>query len=97
MIRHVAMIRFVEGVDASDVAELDRELGTLPDLVPGIVAFSCGADLGVTDGSWDYVVVADFATVDDYRRYATHPSHVEILRTVTGPRTARVERVQYRI
>lgn len=44
-----------------------------------------GRDVGINEGTYDYVVVGDFATVDDYLVYRDHPDHQALIRDVVRP------------
>ena len=97
MIRHVAVFRFKDSATEAVIDEIDATLATLPDIVPEIVSFSSGRNAHVTDGAWDYAVVADFATADDYTTYATNPQHVDMVKNVVGPHVAEASRTQFEV
>ncbi|GMR02722.1 MAG: hypothetical protein BMS9Abin20_1068 [Acidimicrobiia bacterium] len=97
MIRHVALFRFKEGVTDETIDHIDDVLATLPDIVDEIVTFASGRDVGITDGAWDYAVVSDFASVEDYRTYASNPDHVDMVKNVVGPNVAEAARVQFTV
>ena len=97
MIRHIALFRFKEGTTPDTIDHIDAALATLPDIMPEVIAFTTGRDAGITDGSWDYAVVSDLASVEDYRTYASHPDHVDIVKTVVGPHVEQAVRVQFEI
>ena len=69
------MFRWNDDVDAEHVAAVGAELSKLPGLIPEIAEYRHGPDAGVNEGNFDYVVVADFASVDDYLVYRDHPDH----------------------
>lgn len=97
MIRHVAIFRFKDDVTDEMIDHIDAVLATLPDIVEEIVAFQVGRSAKITDTSWDYAVVADFASAQDYRTYAEHPDHVAIVKNDVAPHLAEVARTQFRI
>lgn len=97
MIRHVAMMRFTESAKPADVEALAAALRALPAVIPEISAYTCGSDLGLTHGSCDFVVVADFATPADYETYAVHPDHVLASATFVKPILADLHRVQFEV
>lgn len=85
MFRHVVMFRWNEDVDDAHVAELGRGLDELGRTMPGVIAYRHGPDAGVNQGNFDYVVVGDFATVDDYLVYRDHPEHQALIsRLIAG-------------
>ena len=97
MIRHLALFRFTENVVPNDITELDAALARIPVLVPTVQSFDCGADLGITDGAWDYAVVAEFSSLADYSTYATHPDHVAIVEHVVKPMITDAARIQFEV
>lgn len=97
MIRHVAVFRFRDTVTEDDIDEIDRTLATLPSIIPEIISFSSGRDAHITDGAWDYAVVSDFASAEDYLVYATNPQHVDMVKNVVGPHVAEASRTQFEI
>jgi stress responsive alpha/beta barrel protein len=97
MIRHVAVFRFKDGATEAVIDEIDATLATLPGIIPEIVSFSSGRNAHVTDGAWDYAVVADFATAGDYTTYATNPQHVDMVKNVVGPHVAEASRTQFEV
>ena len=54
-------------------------MSALPAEIDVIRDYVHGSDLGVFDGNYDYVVVADFDDVDDFRTYRDHPQHVLVV------------------
>ena len=76
MIRHVAVFRFKDDVTDAFVDEIDEALATLPSIIPEIISFSSGRNADVTEGAWDYAVVSDFESPEDF---------AEIAEEVTAP------------
>ncbi len=93
--RHVVMFKWVDGVEAGHVAKVHDRLNTMPVLVKEIRAYSHGADLAATEGTFDYVIVADFDNVDDFRTYRVHPDHVQLIDEVITGYVAQRAAVQY--
>ena len=91
------MFEFKEGVTEDQVEALNTALRALPASIGEIESYACGPDLGLTEGSWDYVVVADFATPEAYMAYAGHPDHVEAVVEVAKPLMRDSHRVQVEI
>lgn len=80
MIRHVVLLRFVEEAHESAIEQYAHAVAELPALIPEIVTFTSGRDVGKAFGpaaatNWDFVVSATFADLEAYRRYAEHPDH----------------------
>ena len=93
--RHVVMFRCRPGTESSAIAALHDALMALPAEIPEIVSYEGGVDLGLTDTTWDYALVADFASRRDFETYANHPAHLEVIERYVTPITADVVRVQY--
>jgi hypothetical protein len=95
MIRHVVMFQFHDDVTAEQIAEFGAGLSAMVPQVPGIVAYEHGPDLGVNPGNFDYVVTADFGSIDDYKIYRDHPVHRAVIERFTGPLVAGRSAVQF--
>lgn len=97
MFRHVVMFRFADGVADGHVERVAAGLSALPAKIPEIISYRHGPDLGVSEGTYDYVVVADFASHDDFLTYRHHPDHVALIADyITGAVTERAS-VQYEV
>ena len=95
MFRHVVMFRFAEDLDAAHIAGVSDGLDALPAAIPEIRSYVHGPDLAVSEGNYDYVVVADFDGEDDFLTYRHHPLHQEfIAEWITGKAVDRAA-VQY--
>lgn len=97
MFRHVVMFRWNDTVDDAHVDAVATGLDRLPDEVPGIVSYQHGPDAGVNEGNYDYVVVGDFASADDYVVYRDHPAHRRFIDELIAGRVAERAAVQYEL
>lgn len=79
------VFRWNDGVTDEQVAELTAALTALPAVVGTVTDYRVGVDIGENETSADYAVVADFATVDDYRAYRDHPEHQRVVTEVLNP------------
>ena len=95
MFRHVVMFRWADGVDDAHVAEVARRLDELPEAISAIRSYRHGTDAGVNDGNFDYVVVADFDSADDYVAYRDHPEHRAFIADLIAGRIDERAAVQY--
>lgn len=95
MIRHVVMFRWKPDTVAEDVDSVVARLQTMPALIPQIREYRFGADLRINDANWDFVVVADFATADDYLAYRDDPHHRALVAEAIGPHLDERASVQY--
>ena len=97
MIRHVAVFKLSDAATDEVIETIDSVLATLPDIIPEIISFTSGRNAGVTEGAWDYAVVSDFKTADDYTTYATNPDHVSMVKNVVGPYVVESARTQFKV
>ena len=57
--------RKISGYDRAEVEQIQQCLAELN--LPGTRYFTIGTDIGLRDGNWDFVIVADFDDVAAYR------------------------------
>lgn len=95
MITHAVVFRFHDSTPEEAVVRLSSALDTLPVAIPEIVTFHHGRDLDLVDGSWDYGLVATFATTAAYESYGSHPVHLEVISETMTPILASLARVQF--
>jgi hypothetical protein len=74
--RHVVLLQWADDVADDHVDQVRTGLDALPAQIPQIRTFAHGSDVGVSEGNFDYVVVADFDSVQDWRTFREHPAHV---------------------
>jgi hypothetical protein len=84
-VRHVALFRFGDHVTGEQVQALADALDRLPDAVGVMIAYRHGRDLAINEGNYDYGVVGDFATPEDYVIYRDHPEHRAVVRDLVAP------------
>ena len=92
--RHVVVFKWADAATEEQKLTVARRLGTLPGLIPELRAYSMGADAGINPGNFDFAVVADFASRDDYLVYRDHPVHREIIAESITPIVANRAAVQ---
>ena len=97
MIRHIALFTFTDDVTDEDVLAIDEGLAGLPGVIDEILSYSFGRDLGLGDGTYDYAVVGDFKSAEDFRTYSAHPEHVRVVATCVKPILKNVVRVQMEV
>ena len=85
--------------ETSDVAKqaVADGLAGLPGVIPEIRRYEFGPDLGLRDGTWDYVVVGDFDDVDGYRAYADDATHQALIADHIAPNIVERAAVQYEV
>jgi hypothetical protein len=97
MFRHVVMFRWSEGTTDDDVTAMAAALSKLPDAIPELRGYHHGPDARVNEGNWDYVVVADCDSVDDYLVYRDHPAHQRVIADHIAPIRKERAAVQYEV
>lgn len=86
-LRHIALFRFSDATSEDAVAEITRALKGLPGEIPQVRAYEVGADLGLSEQTWDYAVVADFDDRASYEAYRDHPEHRRVVAELITPHT----------
>ena len=97
MFRHVVMFKWGEGVDDEHLAAVAAGLDNLAATIEQIKQYRHGPDAGLSDQNFDYVVVGDFDSVDDYAVYRDHPVHQAFISELIAGRITERAAVQYRI
>ena len=79
MIRHAVLFKWKAGTTREQVQALAAGLARLPAEIPEIADYRFGADLGLAEGNADFAIIADFASVEDWRAYSRHPAHLRLI------------------
>ena len=93
-VRHVVVFRFRDGTGDDQREEIARELRGLPTVIPEIASYTVGSDAGLVESNWEFAVVADFASAEDYHTYREHPTHRSIIERLIQPVLAERAAVQ---
>lgn len=97
MLRHVVCLHLRAGAPPDAVDALRSALAALPAQIPEIRAYTFGPDVGLAPENADFAVVADFDDADAWRRYQSHPAHVEVVERHVAPFFERRHAVQLEI
>ena len=84
-LRHIVLFRFEPGTTDAQIAEMAAGLDGLPGAIPEMGRYRHGRDAGITETSWDYAIVGEFASPEDYLTYRDHPVHQDVIRTLVLP------------
>jgi hypothetical protein len=84
-VRHVVLFRFGQGTTDEQVQALADGLDEMPNAIGVMLDYRHGRDLGINEASYDYAVVGDFTTTDDYLTYRDHPDHRALIRDLVTP------------
>ena len=95
MLRHVVLFRWREGTTDQEVDAVVAGLAALPRLVPSLRRYRFGPDLRVSEGAWDFAVVADVDDLDGFLSYRDHPAHQAVLHELVVPRLGERAAVQF--
>ncbi|MGI9007584.1 MAG: Dabb family protein [Streptosporangiaceae bacterium] len=95
MIRHVVVITWTADATPEQIEAVSTGLATLPPLMTGLVAYSFGPDAGISAGTADFGIVADFDSRDSYVAYRDHPAHRDIIEHTLNPIVAERRSVQF--
>ena len=95
MFRHVVMFSWADGVDDAQIAAVAAALDALPSKIGVLRSYRHGPDAGISDGNFDYVVVADLNNADDFATYRNHPDHVAVIQGLLAGRVKQRAAVQY--
>ncbi len=95
MLRHIVLLKWVEGVTDEQEAAVSAALDTLPPAIASIRSYTHGPDLALDEGRYDYAIVADFDDADGWRAYDVDALHNEVRATVIRPLIATRATVQF--
>ena len=84
MFRHCVMFTWNDQITDEAKASISAGLNRLAEL-DSVRAYHHGPDAGVSEGNWDYAVVGDFESVDDYMNYADDPGHRSLITEKVAP------------
>lgn len=90
-LRHIALFRWKDEVTEAQIAEVEGLLGALPDAVPELRSYTFGRDAGISEGAFDFAVVADVDDEAGFVAYRDHPDHqaaLVVMRPLLADRAA---------
>jgi hypothetical protein len=97
MLRHVVLLAWKPEASEEQKQRVADELSKLPSLIPAIRSYQIGADAGISEGTYDFGIVADFGNADDYRVYRDDPRHRAVIDQHITPILDRRAAVQYEL
>lgn len=83
-IRHIALFRWRNDVTPAQVALVEERLTELPGAIPELRSYDFGPDAGISEGNYDFAVVAEVDDRAGFLTYRDHPAHQAAL-AVIGP------------
>ena len=90
-LRHIALFRWKDDVTETQVAEVERLLEALPEAVPELRSYTVGRDAGISEGAFDFAVVAEVDDEGGFVAYRDHPDHqaaLAVIRPLLADRAA---------
>ncbi|AIQ12359.1 Dabb family protein [Paenibacillus durus] len=78
MIKHVVFFKLKDGSEES-VAKTAAVLRNMEGKIPQLISLEIGADILRTERSFDIVLTAAFANLEDLDAYQVHPAHKEVI------------------
>jgi len=82
MLKHIVFMKFKAGVDATQVADMGKGIGSLPGKIDEIKGFEFGLDILKSERSYDFALIATFTDLDSLKRYQVHPDHIPVIQKV---------------
>jgi hypothetical protein len=95
MIRHVVVFTWKPEATPEQIKKIASELRNLTSSIPAIRAYACGSDAGITNGTFDFAVTADFDDEAGFVSYRDDPGHRDIIQRLITPIVAQRAAVQY--
>ena len=97
MIRHVVTFRWKPDTTADHIAAVEAGLRELPAAIPQIERYTFGSNVGINDGNFQFAVVADFTSADDYVVYHDDPQHRSLIEERIRPHIAERVAIQFEV
>lgn len=91
MIKHIVIFKWHDDVTEQQIAAVTDDLRALPGAIDALDRYLVAPDLGLTDGTADFAIVATVADTDALTSYLEHPRHVPLaarLRSMAASRSA---------
>ena len=94
MIRNVVLAKLKSGYHAAELARIQEGFRSLD--CQGTLQYTLGTDVGLREGNWDFVIVADFVDAAAYRGYDEDAEHNR-WRARLAPLIEQVARAQFEL
>jgi hypothetical protein len=95
MIRHVVLFRWKPEATQEQRTRAAAEVAKLPSIVPTVLGFASGSDIGVNQGNFEFSVTADFEDENGYLAYRDHPGHRQVVADYIAPILAERAAIQF--
>ncbi len=94
MFRHVVSFRWRDDADPAAIEAVEQGLARLPEVIEEIRGYELGHDAGLSDDTYDFVLVATFDDEAGFRHYRDHPEHRRVVDQDIAPIIDSIVRVQ---
>ena len=78
-IRHVVLFSFKPAADPNVIRQLIDELNALPTVITEIRDWAIKEDVGGSDYSAQFALIATFDSMEAVAKYLAHPAHVRVV------------------
>jgi hypothetical protein len=95
MINHVVLLNWHEGVTENTIATVTSGFANLANGISEIKHYSFGTNMNLAGSNYEYALVAQFDTIEEFNAYVVHPKHQHFMDTVTSPIVKSYGAVQY--
>lgn len=95
--RHMLMIKFGRDVTRQQIQDLADGLAKMPQIMDYIRRYEFGPDLALSDETFDFGLIADFDSEEDWRTYLNHSDHQILVHNLLKPVVDQLVRVQYEV
>ncbi|MFT6290773.1 MAG: hypothetical protein ACJAR2_001364 [Ilumatobacter sp.] len=89
------MFKWNDDVEEAHIEATSAALTALVATIPEVGDYRHGPDVKMTDGNFDYVVVGEYASANDYAVYRDHPDHKALIQQYIAPHISDRAAVQY--
>jgi Stress responsive A/B Barrel Domain len=83
-LRHIAWLRFKDGVDAGRIEQHLAACRTLVGRVPAVINLECGTNTSDRAGGFTHGIVVSLAGREALNAYLEHPAHVPVADALKG-------------
>lgn len=92
---HAVLFRFNAGTTDEQIEDFGAGLAALPTRIAQIRSYRFGPALRLVGTSWDYALVAEFDSAEDFVAYRDHPDHQAFIAERVEPLVAERASVQF--
>jgi hypothetical protein len=95
MIGHIVAVKWNDRVSEELIAKFEDGLRALPAIIPELISYRFGRDLGLRQGNGDFAIIAQLASGDDVPKYLDHPAHQRVVKELLAPILAERTVIQF--